>query len=642
VVAHVNGDVRDILIRVLGDSRDAEQKLNKIARRIIDTGRLNAKPSVDLAGLPAVQAKLAALRVELEAIDHTAVSPEVKLDVDAALTRVAALQARLTRAFRTPTAQRDVGAMGRLFADAAKEVGDIGGVLAKASGPTNALNAQFQGLLGAVKQVNPIIQGLALAITAALIPAFIALASTVAGAVVGFGALLTGVFAIAGPIILGVVAVVQRLSAVMNVRQMRQAAMAAQTRKAAQADEFHRQRAEALRTAHNGVRDALQQRQRAQRDLDDAQKQAADEIAQAHRDAADAARNVAQTSADAFTAMRDAAERAKDAVLDLQDAQLGQKEADLRLKEAKLRLREYAAEAGVTGKAFESMFKKFQDVDFDPKRLREVMRAAGGKVAGGDEDLKLQRLILDVQEARLGQKRATDQVHDSTVDLKDAEKENNKYVRDGIRAYQPYVDALRRARDATAHLAEVEKQGISGNPQVINARDAVRDANERLREAQHNLSNATKRTGQDALDYANGPLAIYQKALSKLSKPERGMLDRVIAIGKAFRNAGREGSDAFIKGLNSALDTITGGALSGVGKAVSAIGQALGTNVAALAQDLTTGAWPAAWGQFGKAAAGAVNVLTGKPLRDLLAILRNIALAVLPEFSKGADTVGNS
>jgi phage-related protein len=636
VVGGVN--VQDILIRILGNSRDAEQALNRIARKVLETGRMSGKPKIQLTGIKAAEAELAGLAAELVAFGASSTDHEVHVKVDQALTRISLLQTRLQRALKTPSAQRDAEQLGKLFADVAKEAGNIGQSFGSLAEDGGKLNSAFQGPLGALKQLNPVLQGVAIIIITLLIPGIVALVGVLAGATAGFGALATSLGAIAGPSAIGVIAIISRISAVLKARSLRQAALNADTRKGAQADAVARQAAETLHDAHNAVRDALQSREQATRQLRQAERDAAAGIAKAQQEASDAASNLKATTTDAYRAMRDAAREAQQAVLDLQDAQLSLAESRLGIKEARLELQQLMAQAGLTGRTFQSMFKKFTDVDFRPEGVKQVLLQAQrqGQITE-DQSLKIQKGVLAVDRALLSEKESVLRVKKAHDDLSDARKKEAEFATKGIRAYKPYIDALDRSATATKDLAKAEREGIKHNPQVIAARDSLRDANERLRESQHNLNNVIL-DQKAALEDQTGAMAIYQKARSRLSDNERRLLDDITSISAELRKSAKGATDSFTGALADGIEGLRG-RIGGLGHFIKRFADTAAQNVRGLVTELKDRSWTVAINQFADGAIRAERGLGGPGLRSFLTILRNIGQAALPDLLSLLDRV---
>jgi phage-related protein len=636
-------DVRELLLKVTGDSRDAEQALNRIARRVIETGKTKASPRVEITGLTEATAKLAAMQGALDAIDREKVSPEVNVQIDRSLARLAILKAELTKVFKTPAAERDVAAVASVLTGVAREAGNVGSVMEKAASPTGGLNAQFSGLLGAVKQVNPILQGMGIIILTLLIPAFLALAASLVGAIGAIGGLATALAAIAGPLILGLVAVIQRVAAVMKVRQERQAALNADTRKGAQADEQARQNAEALHNAQNTLRDAIEARKTATEQLRTAEQDARDGIVKAQQDQADAARNLGEQEAAAYTAMRDAAERARQAVLDVESARLSVSEAKLNTRQAQQDLDDFRKKAGLTAGTLDGLFKKFTNVKADDSKLKAALRGAAataGVALGQDDELALEQKVLAVKRARLTEKQSVEAVAQATNSLADANKNNNAFQQQGIRAFQPYVDALRRASDAQKALSVVEAQGVTRNPQVVSARHALRDANQRVTEATHDLKTATDKQSGAFADQS-GPMAIYLRDLAKLSTGEQKLLDLIVKAGPTLRHLGQSITDPVISAVVDGINSVHGG-LDRVKSFASQLGTVYGQNVRKLFADLTGDPlWARAMREFG-AAALMVGRALGGIFPDFLAIMRNIALTFLPGLVGGFRSLAGS
>jgi hypothetical protein len=637
-------DVRELLIRATGDSRDAEASLNRIARAMLRTARLEANPKVGLSGIAKAQAELAAFEASLKGIDRTKVSAEVNVQIDRSLTRIELLKNKLANLWNTPKDKRGADfsqEVGRVAQSIATEVGNMGTALASAAGPTNQLNGAFSGVLGAIKQVNPILQGTVLVVSTLLVPAFLALVAALAATVAAVGALATAFVAMLGPVIGGLVAVFSRISAILKVRQMRQQAMNSETRKGAQADEEAKTRAEALRNAHNSVRDALEARRSASRQVREAEAAANQGIADAQRDAATAAQTLKDATVDAYRAMRDAVEDVKDSVRELASAQLGVEESKLATKQAVADLKKLGREAGLTGQQFNDLFSRFEDVHFNPAGLRKIIgqARAAGTIDQGSAGLDFEAGVLRVARARLNEKDATDRVHDSTVALGDARKREAEFTKRGIAAYAPYAAAARQAADADRKLAEVLKQGVAGNPQVIAAHNALRDARQRVKETTHDLKVEQEKADAGMSASASGPMALYKKALDGLSASERRLLDLSIDLPGKLRKAVQPGTDAFINGVANGVAKI-GPKLGPLAAMLNPILATWGKNVQDFLTDLATDPkWGSAFKTFADAAGRVSKIVGGPAFRDFFALLRNVAVAAMPFLIRGFEAV---
>jgi phage-related protein len=568
------------------------------------------------------------------------VTPEVSIDVDRALTRIALIERRLEELRRKGSGDRGgASAVGALLGDLAKEAGNVGNVLNRASGPASQLNSQFSGMLGAVKQVNPIIQGLALIIIVSLIPALGALVASLSAAIAALGGLGTALAAVAGPILVGALAVFQRIGAVLAARQQHQAALNSTIRKSAAADADHKQKVDALTSAQDSLTNALEGRKAAQEALADAEHGAALAIKQANDAAAAAAQNVKDQQVAAYQAMRDAADAAKQSVLDLASAQLGLIDSKLGIEESQLALKKFREDAGQTGATFDDLFKKLTDVHVDPSKIRGALEGISGQGATGqDQRIQEERLILNVRKAKLQEKQATQDVRTAEEKLADARKTNEEFLRRGIAAYRPYTDALKNAAAANAQVAETERQSARS---IEGARRGVAQA-ERAVAAARRTAAAAAAAEKGNLTAANGPLAVYLAMRKKLSKAERDFLDAIIAAGPILRKFAQNISDPVIGAITRVVKGF--GRFSGLIEAsLAGLGQTFADNLNGLFKDFSTDPkWLEALLAFGAAARDVSASLGGPILRNTLAILRNIALAVMPILVDGLKQFGRT
>jgi hypothetical protein len=273
-------------------------------------------------------------------------------------------------------------------------------------------------------RLGPVVAGvlaLAIAIGVSLVAALSALVASAALATAALAALGVAFIAALGPMAAVALPAALAFGKVLKVLQQRQTENANAAQKQAQADAQARQFA--------------QQREDAERNLTQAIQNAADARKQAYRE------------------MQDAIERVKDAQLGLERAQLSKEQAGLNIEKANLALKKFRQEVGLTGKQFDVMFKQFSDVTFDPTKLNKAL----GKIkAPGLEDpskqLQLKQLILDVKDARLNEKEATDHVHDSQVELNRAYEDQLPFLQKGIGGSKNYAAALQGVYDAQRNL----------------------------------------------------------------------------------------------------------------------------------------------------------------------------------------------
>lgn len=250
-----------------------------------------------------------------------------------------------------------------------------------------------------------------------LVGALAAVAASAALAAAAVVALGTAFVAAMGPAVLVAVAVFARLVKIM------------QAVKAADQE------------AQNAAKTAAQHHEEA--------RHAEEARADAARTLADAETSLGKATTQAYQDMADAATRAKQAVDSLARARLSQEQANLNVQKAKLELEKFRKEVGLTGKDLDNTFKKFSDVNFDPKKLnKELAKVGTDKTLGQEQELQLKQLILNIKDARLSQKEATNGVTNAQTDLNRATKTYNDYIRLGIKANPGYLAALKQRNDA--------------------------------------------------------------------------------------------------------------------------------------------------------------------------------------------------
>jgi hypothetical protein len=762
-------DVREILVRITGDSADAERKLNEVARNIIKTGRIQARPSIDLAGVAEANAQLAGMAAELRLIDAMNVSPEVRLRADRALTQVerlrgelddlpkrlarkqeavidvqtnlddvgrqladarqkvdalprravielqvkrdelraalaetqrelrdltkqphtveiqaqiAAAKARITElnaairevdatdprlVFKAETAaalaevarlkaaadvltakkqkleigvDRDTKALPELLGRIGSSAAGIAGDLGRVAGPANDLNSKFHGVLGAVKQINPVIQGFSLIIVTLAIPAIIALASSFGAAVVGAGALATALAATLGPTILGLVGLFQRFGGVLKTLTAEQAAVDAADKKNATNIAARTQAYRARVDATNSVSDAERSRKRAVETLAQAEQQAQQAIADAQRKATQATRDLADARVQAYREMEDAADAARHAVLNLESAQLSKDEASLGVKQAKQDLAEYRQQLKLTDTAVGQVFQKFSDVEvnFDAGAFDKAISGASGGKVNTDDLLELQRRILAVRRAKLNEKQATENVADAERDNTRAKQDNQKFLKKGITASGQYAAALERSRDAHKELSRLEATGVQNAPGVIAARQGVADATRAVARAEL----ALRRTIKDnaGIGGATAQMATFLTERRKLSKAERDFNDRLFVTKQLWKQISQTAFAPVFDAASTALGVFAGN-LDSIQGLLSDLGKIWADNLTGFVINLKIG--PGIKDGLKTIVDGAKEIsrLAGPIFTDLFSIFVRIAQVAMPGLIKGFQSVAD-
>lgn len=537
------------LAEAVGSNPNLEHAVRQAVSALDD---VKVKPKdVDL-NIRKAQAEAAALRATLADLGRQVATPEVKAQTAEAKAKLDEIKVKLAH----------------LSAQKAEIKVDVDrGALNAVRGVADNFGTAFQGLavsIGGLLGIGGAITGFGQAAAAAL-PLVAALAVGIGILVASFGAAVAGAGALAialagvlGPAAAVAFAVVAKIATII---------------KAIHSD------SQGAAAAVSGVANAQ------------------DQVKSATEGLAAAQDNLRQQGVAAAQAMSDAFENVKDDVLAVQDAELGIADSQLALKEARLELEKFKK----TVPDLEGAFKKFTDVDVDISGLRGTLRKLGKQGLSEEDQVKLERLILNVRRAKLGEKHATDQLHDSNVKLARDRQTEAKYVKQGIAAYPGYASAVRGVASAERSLAS--------------ARRAATDA-------------ATKEAG----------------AVGKLSPLEQRLAGTFKLVSGAFNKAFGPAVDAVFRGLNRSLGIFVD--LLGdrkIRRALRLVGQAIGDSFVVLAKTLSSPAMRRAFITLTNGAARLVKLLGTRVFKDVLTILVNIAVDALPAlvglFSDLADTL---
>jgi hypothetical protein len=576
--------VRDILLRIRGDSSDAESDLHQLARELqrfdgitatadvdIQTaaaerklksatdavkafGRLSEEAKVDLQ-TRAAQVKLDGLKRNLENLQKKETSPKVDLAIGATVAKIERVEQQLDKLDRRRVdIDIDVDRHGRAGGIAGAAVGAAGGIASgistAAQGLGEVVAAATRGIpilgnfasafaqlgvsaaaLGPIFLILiPIIGVLLLNAVVLLSGAVIALGASFLTAAAGVGVLGLALAAAFGPVILVAIAAMARFAKILQ-------AVKASEDGAAQS-------AQRVKTANEG-------------------------LVVAQRNAADAAQRVKTTAVDAYRAWRDAAEETRDAIRGIGQAELSRDQAHLNVKKAEQALRDVRKEAKLTGQEFDDLFsvKKFTDVDVSTEGLaKAISRAAppgAGPAGGGVDQLDVQQKILDLRRARLDEKDAIDGVSDAQTRAEDARKREQEFIKNGINAYEPYAAALQASADAMAALAK-------STGDVNDARDKA-DPLKGLTKQERTLVGVLTRLKRTltnlfrpATDAIFGGILDALKDLADFADDPRiktAFTNLGRAIGGVFRSIGRElrrkeTRDAFVDFVNAGATII--------------------------------------------------------------------------------------
>lgn len=624
--------LRSILLKITGDPSEAKRALTETATALKTLDGTTASASVVLKNQAEVRKQIEVLKERLASLAHEKPSPEVDLqtkiataelgrlegkladldgqavEVKATLQETAiklqidAVKARLERLSAqeaTPKVQihmgRAVEQIERLEVKLAKldgkdvtvdvnvdnkgGISGIAGIGPAIAGAAGSLVSLASAATAGIPAVSRLIASLASIGPAALIgvgvllPLMASLISSFAAAAAGAAVLGVALAGALGPVVLVAVAAVTKLvSAFKAVKEHSDGAKSAAKQQASAAA--------SIASAQDGVRSATEGLARAQS-------------------------NLRQATTDAYRAWQDSIEAVKDDLLSVEHAQLGIEDANLSLREAQLALKQFRAEAGLAGDAFGSIFEKFTDVSVDTSGLQEAIANAAkgsGRDISEDDQLKLERLILRVREAKLGEKDATDQLHDANTKLARDRSTAADFAKQGIAAFGPY------------------KQAVEG---VTAAQRALIASNRQLAQAQ-----ATAAAIPPPPPAPTGPVA-----------------DLIAAIGRA--------KDAAVEAFGPALIEVFKGATEGVKeftkafddpriqKSLTGIGKALGGVFSTFGKLFANKEFRDGFVKMAEGGARLVTVIGSRIFTDFLTLMLRLATAALPDllelFEKLAD-----
>jgi hypothetical protein len=532
---------------------DIRQELRSLQAEVV-------RPQIDLEGGPEAASTITQVTGLLELLGAMEADPEIDVEgAAAALGDIGAVAVAL-RALEDRSVSVDIHVKGRV-----ERLGGILGAIRHGFGEAQEAAAGFAGAIGRVSvsfgaftaRLGPALILVLVVIggyIVALIGGLVALGSSAILAAGGVAALATAFAAMLGPAALIAIAVLSRFAAILQALQARQQA---RLQKQQEAIGGNQQEVASLRA----IADAA-------RNLDQAQEA------------------LAQATVDANREMQDSYESVTDAVRALEHAELDRDRAKLGTERARLNLKQLREELRLTGTDISDMFKKFTDVDirFDPQRVAGLLKSTG---LDAEDQLRVKDAILDVREAKLREKDATDGLSDAERNLARAREDNLEFQQKGIRASQQYVAALKAVEDAERNLA---------------------------------------RARQD-----KEMLSAQQKAIAlteELSKKERTVLRLIEKIRDAFREGMAPVIDPIWDALIDVLRQVPR-ALRGIAPGMEALGKAVGGMIRAIGRELFRPGNLKLFNEFAKGAAR----LSGPVTRGLIALFRlfmEIAKAAMP------------
>jgi TM2 domain-containing membrane protein YozV len=534
---------RKPILRIGGDPSEARAAVRRLRDDVEEFRRTNAEARLQVKA-DAAEAKITQLRERLDRLSKQEATPSVKLRTARTLAELEAVEHKLDQLDR-----KDVNiGIGGAFASALQGV----------SGAASGLLSSLPGLGGAIGAVGAE-SAAAAPLLIALVVAVSALAASLGAAIAGLGALAVALAGAFGPVIAVAIGVVARLVSVFKALSQQHKTTA---------------------TSANQVASSHEQ------------------VAAATQAVASAQDNLKQQTTAAYQAWQDSIEAVKDDLRDVAHAQLGIQDAALSLREAQQALKDFRAQAGAGGSGLDELFRKATDVSFKGNVGDLIRRGTSGKLSADDE-LQLERLILNVKQAKLGEKDATDALHDSSVKLGRDRQTEAQFARQGINAYPGYRSAVQGLASAQRQLAAAQR------------------------------SSATAAVAQ-------------QGALAKLSPIERTLAGTIQNFRRLLERAFGPAIQAVLVGINQAL-IIFGRTLTDprIRRALTDIGVAIGDAFVQFARVLSTPAMRTAFVQLAEGGARLVRVLSSRVFTDLLIILTRIAVAALPLLLQFVDSIAN-
>ena len=474
---------------------------------------------------------------------------------------------------------------------------------------------------------------LAAAMAISLVAALSLLVSSLASATAAVIGLATALVGALGPAVAVIAATIGRITKIVSALKARSAA----EKDAAKGSAAYASAEERRHDAVLAVAGAIRNVTGAERGLQQAKDSARDAIVSANRDETaayralgDATEAVSEQFIEANRAMAQSVEDVKDAILNLEGAEIGVERSAIATERARIKLEQLRGEAGATASEFDRLFDKFTDVaiDFDTSQLAGIVPSGGGD--GGTTQLDLADAILDVRDAKLQEKLATNQLGDSERDLNEKRATAAKFAREGVAAYAPYTAALRSQADASERLSlatersnELEQQGIDNAPAVLAAAESLTDANDRLAEARHNSANAAEGA-------AGGAAARKAKEeWDALTESERQLGEAFIAAGAAIRTSFQPAVEGMLTGIGGAVAKIPA-ILAPLEASFTALGEAMGRSINSFAALLATPTMSKSFETLIDGAAQLATILGGRAFQAFFVIMTNIATAAMP------------
>lgn len=423
-------DVANLLLRVTGNNQDAKQSLNEVATRLAALAATDAEATIGLNGGAQAKAELDSLEESLTIIGSRDVTARVRVKIDKDKDALGNLRRELDHALGGGAGARPIRAILDDIQSLGQSIVQTGGLATNFFERlgASASEAAMSGVGSLVKMLPMLLVQIALLVAAggllfgvisALLAVVGALVASLALALAGVGALAV---AFGGLLIPALAVLIGLITRVVG--------------------------------AYKAVSDA----QKKSADNTKALTAANDAHTQAVKQAAAAEENVNRQRLAAYDAQRDAALGVKNAEDALAEARLGITDANIRLERAKLNLKEVKAEAKDAGPAFERLFNQFQDVaSMSPSDLAAADRRVSKLPGNTDAQLDVKEALQEVAHARLGVVESKHREEGATNDLTDAIERNNEFLRQGIRAYEPYQAAIENSATANKAVAKTQE-----------------------------------------------------------------------------------------------------------------------------------------------------------------------------------------
>jgi hypothetical protein len=392
-----------------------------------------------------------------------------------------------------------------------------------------------------------------------------------------------------------------------------------------------RQAAESSRQAAEQVRDAKSSLASAAEAAADRQRRAAEQVEQAEEALAGAQRDARQAQRDLTAARREATAELVDLGNRLTNSQLSERDATLDLQEAEARLRAVQA-AGAKATvmeqqraqlAYDQAVQRLKEQQLETQRLAAEKKAADrAGVEGSDQVRSAQQRLADAQRS----------VRDRAEALADAQREA---ARQQVQSQRDIAAAQQRVAEAQRNVTRVQAEGArnvaQAQDQLVSAQQSAADS---IASAQRQIQSAQLSTASGASTAATAQDK-YRQALGKLTPSARDTFDAFVRLRGAFSAWSRSLQPAvmpiFMRALNGMRRALPG-LTPFVREAADAIGE--------LQDRASRGFQSKGWQQFKKDLAGSVRpaiVGLGVALGNIAKGLGGIVAAFLPHMDSISD-----